>query len=162
MKNLLLPERSVLECLKYRSEINYLELCKLTGFNQKFLLGIIKSLEVKGLIEIYSENKITINYDNIKKKQSDKNLKLDITDLFEDIVSDFFNKKKSIISFSMKSYWMNSFERKLLDTKISDLEKFLNTLNHSKGSLEFKKRVLVGTQICDYNSLAVASMENLT
>ena len=162
MYNLFLPERSVIECLKYTSEIDYSELSSLTGFNKKFLQNIIIQLKKKNLIYIDSLNKTSVNLKQLENVQTGAGLKLDMIDLFSDILEDYFSKKSSIINFSVKSYWMNSFERKIFEVKVNDLKKFLNTLDAKNGPLILKQRVLVGVQACDYNALARSSMENIT
>ena len=80
MYNLFLPERSVLECLKHRSEIDYSELSSLTGFNKNFLKNIITQLKEKNLIFTDSSNKVSVNLKQLESGQTGTGLKSDMID----------------------------------------------------------------------------------
>ena len=157
---LLLPERDLIDCIKDKKTIDLEEVSELLSFNKKFILKILENLRNKKIIEFENINDFSINFSEVKKINSNKEiLSEEISDIFKDLTRAYFLKKKFVNDFVIEGVWVSPFEEKLLQVKKTELMSLINSFKLNRPNNKNKKK-FIHYGACDYSALSRFSVNN--
>ena len=153
MELLLLPERYIFELVRDLKKIDYGYLIKKTNFSRPFIDYVLSNLKLKQLIDYEGELLLRINNEKYNLiRRSEENQKDEIKDVLGDITEMGVNKKDSMLQFSLDSFWVDNFEKKVLVSKLRDLCLFLKGLDDYDRGLH-KEKLFLNISLCNYKDL---------
>lgn len=139
-EGLLVIERIVLESIS-KSSKNIYEIENDTGLDNKILSNILSIFIMKNILN-YRHGIYFLNMNTkdkwINEINSTENIQEEIKDIFISLVNRYYHEKNEDVGLKVKKVWLSSFDEKLLNAHLKNLDKFVRNIEKERRNKQIK------------------------